>query len=108
MKTKYRIVNNGYWDFIQYEIEHKFLWFKWSEWSYVWRPYYCEFMGRFDSTGADTYICSINTNIENFVNKYPDISVYFELASKEQEEIESKVRQKINERNERQQVIKYL
>ena len=27
---------------------------------------------------------------------------------KEQEEIESKVRQKINERNERQQVIKYL
>ena len=65
-------------------------------------------MGRSDSTGADTHVNSLHTNLDRFVNDYPDISTYFEWANKEQERLESKVADEKRERDVRASKVRYL
>lgn len=91
MKTEYRIVNDGYWDFLQYKHHHKFLFFKWISWQYIPRPYFDKIYGRdYDITHVKTEICSYNTKLQDFIKKYPDIEEYFKYFREEQRRLQRK------------------
>lgn len=94
--TEYRKINNGYWYFLQYKKQKRFLWvFKYYKWVSVWKPYYDEHWGRsLDPTGADCYVSSLSNNLEAFVEKWVDIEDYFIQAQKEQYALENKVIEK--------------
>lgn len=106
--TKYRTVSNGHWDFLQYLVVKKFLWFKFEEWEYVPKPYYCTFTGRSDSTGSDIYINSLNSNLSKFVTDYPCIDEYLKYYNIEQDKLEVNVTKKQNEYEAKKNTIHYF
>ena len=89
--TKYRKYNDGYKDFLQYEISHSFLGIKWTTWNYIKAPYYSEILGRSDSTGSDIYVCSYNISFKQFIFAYPNIEDYFPYYKAKQKELEDAV-----------------
>ena len=86
MKTRYRRISNGHWDFLQYEKEVPHLiFFKKKKWFYVPRPYYDTFWGRsLDSIGDDTYVNSLKENLDMFAKKLGNIEDYFEFFNEQQ------------------------
>jgi hypothetical protein len=89
--TKYRKINNGHWNFLQYEKECTFLFFKWKRWEYVWKPYYDKIYGRtLDVTGYHCQVNDLTENLEAFVQRWRDIEDYFNWAEIEQRRLESK------------------
>ena len=91
--TEYRKINNGYWNFLQYKKEKRFLWiFKYYKWVYVWKPYYDKHYGRsLDCTGDNRFVNSLQQNLKAFTEKWTDINDYFGEAQKEQDELVKKV-----------------
>jgi hypothetical protein len=104
MKTKYRIISNGYWEFIQYKVEKFYLFglICIYNWYYVPKPYYDKYWGReLDITGADRFITSLDEDLDEFPKKYPDISVYFKWFEDEQGNLMDKAIKDKNNRNRR-------
>jgi hypothetical protein len=110
MKTKYRSISNGHWDFLQYEKEYTFLFFfKRKKWVNVWKPYYDKHYGRgLDITGADQSVTSLGNNLEEFAQKWPNIEDYFQWASLRQTELVMKVNDYWKERNSKKGKITNL
>ena len=110
--TKYRTVSNGYWEYLQYEHEYRFLYFwKKREWRYVWWPYYDKVTGRYyvDCPSDRGYVNSLRgITPKKFVEKYPDINEYFKWATEEQEKLVNESKEYWKEINERKTKIKYL
>lgn len=109
MKTKYRTINNGHWDYLQYQVERKTWWGGTkNEWHYVWKPYYDEVSGR-SACDDSLYINSLRDgNLEKFVEKYPDIEDYFNMIRPKQEALEQKSREWRKKYEEKKDTIKYL
>ena len=87
--TKYRTISNGHWDYLQYEVEYKYLFF-WTRkrWEYVWKPYCDKATGTYYSGEYNSYISSLKDgNLEEFVQKWPNIEEYFEQAKLRQAEL---------------------
>jgi len=105
--TKYRTVSNGYYDELEYQKEFKFLFFKRNSWHSVWRPYYDEIWGR-TLDYRHNYINSINTNIKDFVTKWPNIKNYFDWALEEQEKLEEKINKERIKIELKKQEVKYF
>ena len=93
--TKYRIEFDGFSYWLKYKETTTILWiFKFSGWVNVWKPYYDKIHGRNDCMGWDTLVNSYDKrNLLKFVEKYPDISVYFKIAEKEQEILVQKAKE---------------
>lgn len=94
-KTKYRIINNGYFEWLQYLKETKFLFFfTYKKWHYVWKPYYDKIKGRDDILGYDTYINNsrdiYSNSCETHIKRYPYIEEYFKWANARQAELVAK------------------
>lgn len=81
MTTKYRTVSNGYWNWLEYQ-DHSFNWlgFRIKKWKRVPKPYYDKIWGRslgdVSDTATDSWVNSLDDNIENFVKANPDIFDY--------------------------------
>jgi len=87
--TKYRTVNNGHWDYLQYEAEYKFLFF-WTKtkWIYIWKPHYNEISEPFFIGDADKYINNLKDgDLKDFVKQWPNIKDYFVQAKIKQVEL---------------------
>lgn len=114
MKTKYRIINNGYWDILQYEAEVTNLFWRLlgytKEWRYIPRPYYDKLYGRTDiaGTGANTLVNSLRQSLNDFVEQYPYIDEYFSVFNEEQKELEEQVAFDIENRETRKSKIRYF
>lgn len=110
--TKYRTVNNGHWEVLQYEVvtNHKFLWRKWttSTWKYVWKPYYDKFYGRNDGCGDHTYINSLRDDIKKFIEMYPDVEEYFKISRIKQKELEDIANKFLKEIEDKKNQINYI
>jgi len=90
--TKYRTISNGYWDYLQYEIEYKekhiFCKTKTkTKWENVWKPYCDKSTGKYYGQKQDQYINSLNDDIKNFVQKWSNIEEYFIQSKIKQEEL---------------------
>lgn len=96
--TKYRKINNGYWNYLQYLsiTERNFLGIKWrnEEWKYVPTNNYHEIYGRYDE--SRDYKNDLKHNIDKFVCDNPDIIPYL-----------LKTEAEINAKKEKQR-LKYL
>lgn len=108
-KTKYRAVNDGYDNWLEYAYEFKILWlFKFTIWSRVWKPYNDRIYGR-NRVISDWYlfVSSYDTDFEEFTKQWPDVKVYFAHARGVQDllELESK---RYWEELEKKRVVKYL
>lgn len=100
METKYRTINDGFFDYLQYEDEI-ISWFgrKKKVWKYVWKPYYDTFSGRNNTFNTQVYINSLDRDLIKFCKDYPDVQDYFKIASAKQKELEEKAktyREKVN------------
>ena len=93
--TEYRAICDGYCNFLQYKETKKFLWFKRTKWTNVWRPYFHRSWGRDDILGHDIFITSYTTNLPSFVKKWPNIETYFEWANEEQQRLVKNAQEKI-------------
>lgn len=108
-KTKYRTISNGHWNFLQYLVVKKFLWFKFDEWNYVPTPYYDIIWGRdLDSTGSDRFINSLHHDIEEFVNKYPYIDEYLKIYESKQAVLEAEVRKERQKYENKKNTVHYF
>lgn len=108
--TKYRTVSNGYWDYLQYEIEYKFLFF-WTKtkWEYVWKPYCDKSTGTYLAGKDDKYVNTLKDgNLEHFVESWPNIEKYFLQAKIRQEELEKIHKDYDNGIEEKKNKITYL
>lgn len=116
MKTKYRTINNGYWELLQYEHVYKvtkgFWWWKKEvekvDWYYVPRPYYDETYGRYDSIGSEKYVNSLKNNLEFFVKEYPDINEYLKMYEEQQALLEAAAQQKNERRRYNKTKVRYF
>ena len=109
MKTKYRTINNGYWDYLQYEIKYKFLFF-WTlkKWEYVWKPYCDITFGRRLTSENYLYINSLNDDIDKFVKRWTNIEEYFINADLRQKELEKIYEEHQNEIEKKKKKVVYL
>ncbi len=108
--TKYRTISNGHWDYLQYEVEYKYLFF-WTRkrWEYVWKPYCHKVYGASLTSDNDIYINSLNDgNLREFVQKYPNIEEYFERAKLRQAELVKIHNDYNNKIEEKKNVVTYL
>jgi hypothetical protein len=94
--TKYRTISDGYCERLQYlTMEKTFFGLrKKLVWAYVFHPYYHRSYGRDDVLFHKTCVCSYNETLATFPKRWPEISKYFEWASKEQSRLENIVHQK--------------
>lgn len=105
--TEYRKISNGHWNFLQYKREYKFLWIKWHKWCYVWKPYYDKYWGRsLDPTMADGFVSDLDwTDLDRFVQHWPNIADYFAWAKVKQEELEvAAIQQRLKVEEKRGQI----
>lgn len=87
-KTEYRKIYDGYNFFLQYKKKYKFLFIKWCTWEYILFPYYDKVWGRLLADATDNYVCSSNTNLNNFVRRWVYIKKYYKYSEKKQAELE--------------------
>lgn len=75
IKTKYRVISDGYRNYLQYEIKTTFLGYKvQSEWKYI--PH-MDSISEIIPSEDDYYINEYNyDNFDAFVQKYPSITDY--------------------------------
>ena len=115
MKTRYRTVNNGYWELLQYEVVETYtvgFWFlkktlERKYWAYVPRPFYDEFYGRFDPVRSDTTVNSLKNNLDQFVKDYPDITEYWKVYEKQQAVLVEQAKAKNEAYRQRKKNVKY-
>ena len=108
--TKYRIISDNHWDYLQYLTikKHFFFWTK-EVWSYVWKPYYDKIYGRSLSSVCewDIWINSLEDgNLEKFTKKWIYIEDYFKEAKVEQDRLIAKAQTYNKEIAERKNKIK--
>ena len=110
MKTKYRIVSNGHWDYLQYEVEYKYLYF-WTRkrWEYVWKPYCDKTTGTSLTSEWNIYINSLEDgNLEKFAKLWTNVEDYFIQAKVRQKELEKIYEEHRNKIEENKKKIVYL
>lgn len=98
IKTKYRVYNDGYWNYLQYEVNTTVLGYKvQSEWKYI--PHMDSISEKIP-TEHDYYISGNNCEeFDEFVQKYPSITDYlceYEIAKKL---FEQKLKDKYNRKS---------
>lgn len=109
MNTKYRIVNDGYFDYLQYEKEYKFLGlFKKKKWCYVPDCFH----GLERCFSYNCYVSSANHDkigdLEEYARRWPDINEYLKHYEKCEKELLLSKEEKHMERQEKAKKIKYL
>lgn len=109
MKTKYRIVSNGYQQYLEYLKITKGFFLDSEKWCRVWKPHYDEIFGR-DYACLDWYLYVEGSEYElkDFTEKWPNIDEYFKYAEIEQAKLEEEVKKKREERKRRSKEVKYL
>lgn len=103
--TKYRLVNDGTFEYIQYQKTNKFLWiFEYKTWEFI------PLAGRFRMGFAwDVYVnSSEERNIEEFPKRWPQIETYLEHVKKLEDEHNKKENEKFEQRKLRSKIIKNL
>lgn len=102
--TKYRLVNDGTFWFLQYQKTNKFLWFfEYKTWEYI------PLAGRFRMGFAwDVYVNSSESDVEEFPKRWPQIEPYLEHVQKLENEHIRKENEKYEERQRRSKIIKNL
>lgn len=105
--TKYRKIHNGHWEFLQYQNERTFLFiFKLKRWCYVWKPYYDDIWGRqLDSSGDKCFVNSLGCNLKDFIDKWPNVNLYFEWAENEQKKLVDLAMNRKNKRDSNRGLI---
>ena len=87
-KTQYRAVGGGSWDWLEYAVPRRFLWFRWTEWRPVPKAYsrWPYPRGYFDICGrnADECVNSCDERLDRFVEKWPCIADYLIQFAREQ------------------------
>jgi len=110
MKTQYRSVSNGYYGFLEYKKEYKFLFLRFYFWNRIWKPFFDRILER-NYSEKYLYVCSLKDNFDSFIKTWPYIENYFEYAEikqKELEEIAKIENRKIENRKiEDKKIIKY-
>lgn len=106
-KTKYRKECDGWKDFLQYAMQHRFLFFKWETWHYVPKAYYDWIWGR-DGSDEERLVNSYDENLNSFVKEWPYIEDYFVELEKEQKILVEKALKKRAEHNAKKNKIEYL
>lgn len=109
MKTKYRIVSDGYQQYLEYLVTTEILFWKHEKWCRVWKPHYDEIFGR-DYVSLDWYLYveGSDDELKEFTNKWSNIEEYFKWAECEQTKLEEEVKIKREERKRRSEKVKYL
>jgi hypothetical protein len=74
MKTEYRIIKIGIYNFLQHLTIHKFIFFSWIRWNFI--PYHDN--PSYSPIRHNKYICDNNSNIYKFVNDYRNIDQYLQ------------------------------
>lgn len=105
--TKYRIISNGYWEYLQYATEHRFLWHKYVKWHYVPKPCYDSVWGR-DWLDEYLFVNSLEDSIEGFIKEYPDINAYWPIFNEKQRKLEEEVRVEREKIENRKSEVKYF
>lgn len=114
MKTKYRTINNGYYDILQYQVKSPPKWWQFSsklEWEYVPRPFFHKVYGRasyLPGIEAIVNISSFKDNLEEFVAKYPNINEYWSVFDKEQAALEAKAAEQDQEITTNKLKVRYF
>jgi hypothetical protein len=99
MKTEYRKVSNGTWEFLEYAEIRKVFWlFKKKIWKRVPCPYYNTTVGR-KNMEVYTHVNSLRDDLDNFITSWPNIEDYWPIFNEEQDFIERKLTKKIKEYN---------
>ena len=108
--TKYRIVSNGYWHYLQYEIIYKFLWF-WIKirWEYVPKAYCNQTTGSYNCSDENIFVNTLSgDNLEKFVEQWPDIEPYLKITEKNQEFLEAEYEKNKEEIKKKKEEIIYI
>jgi hypothetical protein len=108
--TKYRIVGDTHWDYIQYLTIKSFLFFwKREVWNYVPKPYYDKHWGRSLSSRWDLYINSLEDGrLVDFAKRWPYIEDYLKVVFKEQLKLEADSAKYHAEIDARKKKVEYL
>jgi hypothetical protein len=111
-KTRYRTINNGHWDILEYEAEKikNFIGYKYVKkiWLPVPIPYFDKVYGRDTFLTCNLYVTSLDYNIEVFINKHPYIEDYLKEFRDEQKKLEDEAREYNSEINNKRGKIKYF
>jgi hypothetical protein len=110
--THYRAVSNGQWDWLEYEAEERFLFFRWKTWKPVPKAY-CRWpypRDHFALVGRDPdcYVNSCDENIADFIRKWPDIGDYMAHFAKAQGELNAKWNAKEREYEKKRGTVRPL
>lgn len=107
--TKYRLVSDGYYNYIQYAVERKFLWWKWTTWGNVPNYNIAEVI---DSKGLHRQLLYLNSrhtsDLEEFPNKYPHIDDYFAVLKEKRDAFFAKNNSDAEVAELKKQWVKYL
>jgi hypothetical protein len=107
--TKYRSINDGSINYLQYEREYRFAYlFKRKQWVYIEKPFFHCIWGRDWVYTSDLYISELYCNLEKFVSDYPDISDYWKKYEVEQQRLIDKCKQASDAKEKRKGVTKYF
>jgi len=109
--SRYRTTSNGFWEFLEYSVQGKFLWWTYEAWRRIPRPYYNWLEGRANAFGLSSnelYVNSLHENLKDFVSMYPDISAYWPAYTVAQAKIEESVRVENSKIARRKTEVKYL
>ena len=109
MKTKYRRISDGTWDWLQCLNENRKILFifRKPKWEYVWKPYYNWIQGR-GIDDANLLVNSHKDNIKDFVEQWPNIDDYFKNAIVIQNKLEKEAAEKNAVWESRRNKITYI
>lgn len=103
--TKYRITNDGYSDYLEYQCEGKFLWIFPVKWWDTIPDYRGSGKGQMD---YEVYINSYNHHLDSFVKDWPNIENYFTFYKERELEYEAQQQKKEDVREQKRKTVKYL
>lgn len=106
-KTKYRIVSDGYCNFLEYLDESEnWLGIKRNNWNKIQS---IKTAGELIYCGDYSFFVSeAHWDLEQFVKKYPDIQAYFDLLKVKIDELRQKLKEREEIREEKKKKITYL
>lgn len=102
----------GYFWWLYYRVEKKFLWFKWHKWYLVPKPYWDKIRGSMDLMGWDSYVTTASVSVrylDSFKASYPKIEDYFnDYYWPEMQRLKDKAREYWDEINQKRGETKAL
>lgn len=98
--TKYRTLDDGYFNYLQYE--------KNGKWERIPKPYYSRWGGT-SPYSSDMHVCDLHDDrISDFIENWPDIEDYLTYCSDEIKRKKHKVDLEIEKQEARKGTVKYL